>query len=578
MLLGVCAGVVALLHLPLLSVPYYWDEAGYYVPAARDFYLSGSLIPYSTVSNPHPPLLSVYLAGAWRLFGFSPVVTRLAMAAIAGAAVYAVLLLAMLMVPPGAGLWAALLTALAPVFFAQSTLAHLDVAATAGTLLCIYFYLRGRIAACAVCAALLCLVRETGAVVVLTLAVLELCQVRVARRETVHRNSGETRPAEIRNPGVPGAPQFARRGGSPQSAIRSPLLLLAALLPLAVWFVYLRWKTGLWLGDRHFAEYNVWGAMNPVRWLLQFGKRLYQLCIADFRWAATVLVIWGVRRRPPANHSSLITHRSPTAPPRHSALAPRHFRVLLIVAAVYTTLMSIVGGAALTRYLLPVFPLLFLLAAEAAFRLPRWPRAAVTVLLPAAFVASWFWNPAYPFSFADNLAYVDFVRAQQAGARMLEPLPPETRILTTWPAADALLCPWLGYVSAPRRVVPIRDFSERELAKLSGEEFDAVLFFSREWKPEWYARHPLLARVQIRYFGYRPQVSGSFLGDRFGLQMRMRTEIRGQWVEIWVKTRIRPIELPSVHVENRRLALHGLRYLTCKSGLHERVCGQSDPA
>ena len=28
---------IFLLHLPLLQLPYFWDEAGYYVPAARDF-------------------------------------------------------------------------------------------------------------------------------------------------------------------------------------------------------------------------------------------------------------------------------------------------------------------------------------------------------------------------------------------------------------------------------------------------------------------------------------------------------------------------------------------------------------
>ena len=26
-----------LLHLPLLRLPYFWDEAGYYIPAAWDF-------------------------------------------------------------------------------------------------------------------------------------------------------------------------------------------------------------------------------------------------------------------------------------------------------------------------------------------------------------------------------------------------------------------------------------------------------------------------------------------------------------------------------------------------------------
>src|SRR5437868_11151102 len=73
---------VILLHLPLLRLPYIWDEAGYYVPAARDLFLHGSLIPQSTVSNAHPPLVMAWLAAAWKLAGFHPVVTRVATLAI----------------------------------------------------------------------------------------------------------------------------------------------------------------------------------------------------------------------------------------------------------------------------------------------------------------------------------------------------------------------------------------------------------------------------------------------------------------------------------------------------------------
>ena len=47
---------IFLLHLPLLRLPYFWDEAGYYIPAARDLLLTGSVIPHSTPSNAHPPL------------------------------------------------------------------------------------------------------------------------------------------------------------------------------------------------------------------------------------------------------------------------------------------------------------------------------------------------------------------------------------------------------------------------------------------------------------------------------------------------------------------------------------------
>ena len=45
------AGLVAL-HAGLLRLPYFWDEAGYYVPAARDLLLTGSLIP--TPRHPMP--------------------------------------------------------------------------------------------------------------------------------------------------------------------------------------------------------------------------------------------------------------------------------------------------------------------------------------------------------------------------------------------------------------------------------------------------------------------------------------------------------------------------------------------
>src|SRR6185503_18737756 len=69
-------------HARMLRLPYFWDEAGYYIPAARDL-LGGSLIPHSTPSNAHPPLVMAWLALAWKLLGQSPLVTRIAMLALA---------------------------------------------------------------------------------------------------------------------------------------------------------------------------------------------------------------------------------------------------------------------------------------------------------------------------------------------------------------------------------------------------------------------------------------------------------------------------------------------------------------
>ena len=69
---------VLLTHLRLMRLPCFWDEAGYYIPAAFDYFRTGSLIPYSTLTNAHPPLPAIYLATCLTISGFTPVVTRLA--------------------------------------------------------------------------------------------------------------------------------------------------------------------------------------------------------------------------------------------------------------------------------------------------------------------------------------------------------------------------------------------------------------------------------------------------------------------------------------------------------------------
>src|ERR1700756_3248394 len=122
-------------HLPLLRLPYYWDEAGYYIPAAWDFFRTGSLIPQTTLTNAHPPLPSIYLALWWKASGFLPEVTREAILIIAAFGLLAVWKLALRL--QGSSLvafWTMILTGLYPIWFAQSTLAHGDIFAAAFSL------------------------------------------------------------------------------------------------------------------------------------------------------------------------------------------------------------------------------------------------------------------------------------------------------------------------------------------------------------------------------------------------------------------------------------------------------------
>src|ERR1017187_4292671 len=90
MLYPVFFAAVYLSHLTLLRLPYFWDEGGYYIPAAWDFFRTGTLIPVTPVTNPPPPRPSILRAGWCHLSGFVPSGTRTFICMVAAAALLAV--------------------------------------------------------------------------------------------------------------------------------------------------------------------------------------------------------------------------------------------------------------------------------------------------------------------------------------------------------------------------------------------------------------------------------------------------------------------------------------------------------
>ena len=128
-------------HLTLLRLPYFWDEAGYYIPAALDFFRTGTLIPQSTITNAHPPLPSILLAGAWHITGYVPSGTRTFICMVAAAALLGVYRLSRPFVGEPSAAVITLLTALYPIWYVQSTLAHADIFAAAFTLWALALYL-----------------------------------------------------------------------------------------------------------------------------------------------------------------------------------------------------------------------------------------------------------------------------------------------------------------------------------------------------------------------------------------------------------------------------------------------------
>jgi 4-amino-4-deoxy-L-arabinose transferase-like glycosyltransferase len=466
----VAFAALVLLHLTLLELPYYWDEAGYFIPAARDIYADGSFVPHSTLSNAHPPLVMAYLALAWKLFGFRIAVARVAMLAVSALALTGLFRLAERVQNARVGVAAVLCTAVYPVFFAQSTLAHLDMMVAALTLWALVFYFppRGgetasrdgetpprsdakalrRRAACVALLALAGLAKETALLTPLTLCAWELA-CRFAR--------GRGRVADFVCVG--------RR----RRNVWWTLSLLLACAPLAAWFAYHRAKTGYTFGNPEYFRYNVESTLNLSRILEAGWGRLRHVTWHMNLWALTLAGLAAMLLKP----------RREGAEKERERIDPRVQLVFLALVVAHVVALSVVGGAVLARYMLPVLPLVILVWVSTLWRrAPAWPLAVALVC--AAFAYRCEVNPSYNFPWEENLAYRDFVLLQRDAARFLSENYPAARVLTSWPATDELRNPYYGYTPRALSVVPVESLKREDLdaALAGGAQYDAALLYS----------------------------------------------------------------------------------------------------
>ena len=506
----IVGGFLALVasHSPLLRLPYFWDEAGYYIPAAWDIYRTWELVPTSTLPTGHPPLVMVYLALAWHLFGFSPIVTRGAMLLIAAATVAATYALARRVAGREAAIWSASLLAISPMFFAQSTLVYLDLPTALFTTLAVLALLEERMLLFAVVASLAVVTKETAVVM---LPVAWACTYFRARGQ--HAVPQQEAPGEAR----------ARHSPSWQKWTA----LLVPLLALFAWALYYHHRTGYWTGNAEYLQYNLYSTLSPGRVFWSLLRRMYEMFVGGFNWllvtGAAAGYWWGLKKGHGGTEAQGVV------------------RSLIWLAggliAAYLFLLSLVGGAVLPRYLLPVFPVFFVVTVTAIRELPRSLARGLSGVVATCFVVAWFINPPYPFAYENNLAYADFIHLHQEAARYLESRPAGERILTAWPATDELCRPFLGYVRKPLRTTPLEGFTARDFKKVAPESFDLLYIYSRKWEPldNWLALSSTFRQAQERHFGYAPQVGEEELVFHYHLTLLRAFKRRGQWVRIYAK-------------------------------------------
>lgn len=486
---------IYLSHLTLLRLPYFWDEAGYYIPAAWDFFRTGSLIPQTTLSNAHPPLPSILLASWWHVSGFVVSGTRTLVVMVAATALVAVFHLAKTLRNVPVAIATVVLTAVYPIWFAQSTLAHADIFAAAFTLWALALYFEPRSENQILASGLFsfaALSKETAIVTPLALAGFEAFLLLRSRNPSQRRTHALWMVS-----------------------------LLSPLLPLVAWYAYHRHRTGFIFGNPEFLRYNATANLDLLRTFLSLWHRFLHLATHMNMYVPVVCAI-----------ATLFIPLKPSATP---ALPRRTLAAILSVLIANWIAFSVLGGALLTRYLLPMYPLvLFLCITVWQRHIKNWWLLAT--LTGAAFLAGIWINPPYAFAPEDNLTYRDMIVLHQQAASLIEHRYPQATVLTAWPASAELTRPELGYVHKPLKVVSLQNFAIDQMARAAQDpgEYDTALLFSTKWEP---ARNRLNLgkagnRLNSKYFDFHHDLSPSEAAALLHGEIVWQAHRKGEWAAV----------------------------------------------
>ena len=215
-------------------------------------------------------------------------------------------------------------------------------------------------------------------------------------------------------------------------------------------------------------------------------------------------------------------------------ISPADQAILYVVLAANVLFFSVIGGALLTRYLLPLYPLILLLCVSTFYRRVRYWWGLV-LLTAIAFVLGLFVNPPYKFAPEDNLNYADVIRLHQQAIRQIVARFPGSTILTAWPATDELTKPELGYVKKPLAVVTVANFSlaEIEKAAASAQDFSVGFAFSTKYDPPRLLN--LGARNEAfdtRFFDFHRDLAPGAIAHLLGGQIVWRDDRQGEWAAV----------------------------------------------
>ena len=524
-----------------------------------DFYHHGWLVPNYT--NAHTPLPNIVLGTLWHVFGLHILTTRLIVCAFAAAGLLAVFRLTQRLLSDSVAAAVTLLTAFYPIWYTQSTLAHADIFVAAFTLWAFATYLPASIPhrdrhpersgtqwsevegsasrllrpqlLLALLFSLAVLSKETSLVQPATLAALELCLLLRDRRN----------------------PELRR------DHLRWIAALACPVLPLIAWFAWHHHVTGFTFGNPEYLRYNATANLTLHHVLTSLHYRFLHLFWQRNIWLPVVLALAclllprrlgmkenavnlsAARTGAPDGRSVPVAVESAeskdpgglgSATTERQLSATTLITIAILIAANWL-FFSILGGALLTRYLLPVYPLILVVCvATWRGRTRLWPVfAAVTA---AAFVSAWWLNPPTSFAPEDNLTYRDMIVVHQEAIDYVAARYPDATVLTAWPVSADLFNPDLGYVTQPIKAWGIEDFTRPQILRAAQEpgHYDTAIVFTTHFTApafrNWLLKHP--DSYQGREFAATRDLTPAEIAALLGGRVVWKDEHNGEWAAV----------------------------------------------
>jgi hypothetical protein len=320
--------------------------------------------------------------------------------------------------------------------------------------------------------------------------------------------------------------------------MKEAALFVGCVVPLCCWYAWHCAKTGFLFGNPEFLRYNAQANFDLVRIAAALGHRVLHLTahMNLFVPVGIMLSAW-----------LLLQPRTDAEGHERARIGKQAAWRIGALLAANAVLFSVLGGALLTRYLLPMYPLVLLVAVTTFYRrVPLWH--LIAVISAAAFVAGLFVNPPYGFAPEDNLAYAHVVRLHLAGIAQLKKQFAGSTVLTAWPMSDELTKPELGYLKEPFAVYRLEDFSEAQIAGAAQEPeaYSTALVFSTKAEPKRPLPGLASGWMEEKFFGLHHDLEPEQIARQLGGTLVWKKEDQGEWVGLIRFNRVMDAQVDSI--------------------------------